>query len=270
MDSPPLPISVTVTGCGAARRDAPHLVPEAVTRRGLLGAQCTRPSLMGNPWGFFTFGVELRPSPMTVECHGPSVYAGNRHAARRSSPTMTGRHRGEVLNEKSPHYAPKTVTARNAATCANTLFPRVLTGESRNIVTFDSAYRLLCAPADGRVAALDPALHRGGKTVMGRLRRGVLTLSLCRQNRYTPSLIGERCYSLYSLTCANVARSPVVHLAHTTSLQLTASIGCKLHPRMGVSNVPRSRLPVDLHVLGLEPLPRPGRQHRHLAQRPDD
>ena len=198
------------------------------------------------------------------------LYHSARASSRTPSPMTVKCHRGEALNEKSPHYAPKTVTARNAATCANALFPRVLTGESRNIVTFDSAYRLLCAPADGRVAALDPALHQGGKTVMGRLQRGVLTLSLCRQNRYTPSLIGERCYSLYSLTCANVARSPAVHLAHTTSLQLTASMGCKLHPRLGVSRAVLSRFPVDLHVLGLEPLPRPRRQHRHLAQRPDD
>ena len=64
----PLVIGAKVLqGAAAARRDAPHLVPKTVTGCGLLGAQCTRPSLMGNPWGFFTIGAGVELQPLTYD-----------------------------------------------------------------------------------------------------------------------------------------------------------------------------------------------------------
>ena len=54
-------------GAAAARRDAPHLVPKTVTGCGLLGAQCTLPSLICKRWGFFTFGAGVESQPLTYD-----------------------------------------------------------------------------------------------------------------------------------------------------------------------------------------------------------
>ena len=47
--------------------DAPHLVPKTVTGCEAGGVQCTRPSLMGNPWGFFTFGAGVESQTLTYD-----------------------------------------------------------------------------------------------------------------------------------------------------------------------------------------------------------
>ena len=95
-------------GAAAARRDAPHLVPEAVTRRGLPSAQCARPSLMGVPCSFFTLRRGRRAAALTSMQTPGILYLRRRATALHlAARTVTGRrHR--------PHQAPKSVTGSGA------------------------------------------------------------------------------------------------------------------------------------------------------------
>ena len=81
-----------------------------------------------------------------------------------------------------------------------------LTNRETLHILYHSARASSCCPLtyDGEVLQLpyllalplQSPLYQGARTVTGG-RRGVHTLSLYRQNRYTPSLLGERCDSLY-------------------------------------------------------------------------